>query len=62
MLTSRYRADFRVYIEATHALDYSAFDQSTMAEFEEMYQRATRARLAFERAREVLNTHVAAHR
>ena len=57
MLRDRFRADLRVYIEATNTLDKTAIGD----EFEKVYRRALRAQRAFERARELLNKHMAEH-
>jgi hypothetical protein len=56
ILTERYRADLRVYVDATNLLD-----ELTTQEFEKAYEHAQRARLSFERAREALNHHISQH-
>jgi hypothetical protein len=57
ILHSRFRADLRVYIDATMALDNSSVGGS----FEHAYEYAMRAREAFEQARKALNDHMAQH-
>ena len=54
ILRSRYQADLRVYIDAAKFLD-------SADRFDEAYDRAERARIAFEAARERLNKHRADH-
>jgi hypothetical protein len=57
MLAQRYRADLRVYAEAEQSLD-----RAIGAKFSEALQRANRARMVFERARDELNKHIRGHR
>jgi hypothetical protein len=57
ILKQRFRADLRVYIKATLALETVPLGR----DFEKAYRHAVRARDAFEAARELLNKHVAEH-
>lgn len=56
ILMERYRADLRVYVDATNLLD-----NLKPREFDRAYEHAQRARIAFERAREALNHHISVH-
>ena len=56
MLARRYHADLRVYADAAESLM-----RAIGANFSEEFQRATRARLVFERARDQLNQHINRH-
>jgi hypothetical protein len=56
MLVRRYHADFRLYAEAERSLE-----RAIGSNFFDAWQRANRARLVFERAREQLNTHICWH-
>jgi len=57
ILQGRLRADTKVYIDATRRLE-----SCKPEEFEKTYQAAESARIAFLKAREVLNAHVSAHK
>jgi hypothetical protein len=57
ILALRYRADLRVYAEAEQTLE-----AAIGTKFSEALQRANRARLVFERAREQLSSHIRVHR
>lgn len=57
ILFYRYHADFRVYAEAERSLE-----QAVGANFFDAFERANRARLVFEKAREQLNRHIQLHR
>ena len=56
MLAHRYHADLRVYAEAEQSLE-----RAIGANFSEAFRRADRARVVFERARELLNQHTRWH-
>jgi hypothetical protein len=55
-LKARFHADFKVYREAVHQLDLCQ-----PGDFNQVYEDAERARLAFENARAALNSHIAEH-
>jgi hypothetical protein len=55
-LKERFHADFKVYREAVHQLDLCQ-----PADFNQVYEEAERARLAFEAARAALKSHLAEH-
>ena len=56
ILRSRYRADLKVYIDATARLEPCPSE-----DFERAFKHAERARVAFENARDALNSHIAEH-
>jgi len=56
MLFRRYHADLRVYVDAAESLG-----EAIGANFPEVFRRADRARMAFERARSQLNEHTSRH-
>jgi hypothetical protein len=56
ILRERYRADLKVYIDATARLGPCARE-----DFERAFRHAERARLAFENARSALNSHISNH-
>jgi hypothetical protein len=56
MLAGRYHADLRVYSEAEQSLE-----RAIGANFPAALQRADRARIAFEKARDQLNRHIGWH-
>jgi hypothetical protein len=56
MLARRYHADLRVYIDAAQSLG-----KAIGANFPEVFRRADRARIVFEKARYELNRHVNWH-
>ena len=56
ILTTRLRADLKVYADAIRLLP-----QSIGKDFEKFHQRAERARRAYEMAREKLNRHLESH-
>jgi hypothetical protein len=56
-LRERYHAAFRAYIDATDALNPMEFG----SEFDDAYNKATWARLAFERIRNEYHQHTSEH-
>ena len=56
VLLGRLRADTKVYVEVTRRLEACKTE-----DFEQTYRAAESARLAFLRAREALNVHIALH-
>ena len=56
MLKNRVRADLKVYMGSVAGLD-----RDIGKDFEAVHQRAQRAKLAFESAREQFNEHIALH-
>jgi len=56
MLAARYHADLRIYSEAEQSLE-----RAIGANFSKALERADRARVAFEKARDRLNTHMGRH-
>jgi hypothetical protein len=56
ILRDRYRADLKVYIDATARLGPCASQ-----DFERAFKHAERARVAFENARSALNSHISNH-
>lgn len=56
ILRGRLRADTKVYVEVTRRLE-----SCTAEDFEQTYRMAESARVAFLRAREALNVHIALH-
>ena len=56
ILRGRLRADMKVYVDATRRLESCKTE-----EFEQIYQSAESARIAFLKAREVLAAHIIAH-
>ena len=56
ILHGRFRADLRVYVEITRRLE-----SCQQKDFEMTYEAAEMARLAFLRAREALDVHIAQH-
>jgi hypothetical protein len=56
ILHGRLRADTKVYVDATRRLE-----SCKPEEFEQTYQAAESARIAFLKAREALSAHVSAH-
>jgi hypothetical protein len=57
VLHGRLRADTKVYVDVTRRLESCKTE-----EFEQTYQAAASARLAFLRAREALKAHIAVHK
>ena len=57
ILSGRFRADLKVYIDATERLEHA-----TQEGFDSVYKDAEYARLAFERSRAALSAHIAEHR
>jgi len=57
VLHGRLRADTRVYVDVTRRLE-----SCKQEEFEQTYQAAASARLAFLKAREALKAHIAVHK
>ena|ERR1041385_5112450 len=58
ILKSRLQANLKIYRECAAALRADTLH----GDFEKTYQRAERARLAFEQSREELNAHIGSHR
>jgi hypothetical protein len=56
VLKGRYRADLRVYIDATTRLE-----QCSPEDFKRTYDDAERARSSWERSRQAMNAHAAEH-
>jgi hypothetical protein len=57
ILHGRLRADTKVYVDVTRRLESCKSE-----DFDQTYQAATSARLAFLKAREALKVHIAAHK